>query len=360
MGKQFKKNILIFIISLLSFNGFAQTQWPNPEVEKMYKQAREFHSNGNLQQAIKLYLQALQIAPEMLILHRELAQAYYVSGMYDKSRAVLDPIIKSGEADEQTYQILAASMAASGEKKKVRNLLQKGIERFPHSGLLYHELGVHYLENGDREEALKAFVSGIEADPAYHVNYYEAARQYMNTNKPVWAILYAEIFINLEQQTPRSNETRTMLIAAYKRFFNSIGRTESPKYNSKKQEIETFETAVSNTLTKLSPIIADGFSTENLTMLRTRFIMDWDLHYGSKYPFSLFSRQDDLIRNGYFDIYNQWLFGKAENMQLYEAWLRFHPTDMPEFEQWVKERPYYPVAGDFKNDKVVKDIFQKN
>ena len=95
-------------------------------------------------------------------------------------------------------------------------------------------------------------------------------------------------------------------------------------------------------------------------MLRTRFIMDWQVKgYATRYPLSLFSRHDDMIRNGYFDIYNQWLFGKAENPQGFEAWTKFHPDAMPDMEDYFKTKPYRPVAKDFHNDKDVEDIFKK-
>ena len=87
--------------------------------------------------------------------------------------------MKSGEADEQTYQVMGAIQLASGDKKKARNTLQKGIERYPKSGILYHDLGKLYEEQDEMENALTAWLNGIEQDPAYHLNYYQAARSYL-------------------------------------------------------------------------------------------------------------------------------------------------------------------------------------
>ena len=90
--------------------------------------------------------------------------------------------------------------------------------------------------------------------------------------------------------------------------------TNLPKYDKKNDNTAAtngFEEAVFNTFIKLSPVVADGITTENLTMVRTRFLMDWyQQKYNEKYPFTLFSRQDRMTRDGYFDIYNQWMFGK--------------------------------------------------
>lgn len=337
-----------------------QTNWPSPEIEQMYKEARDLFSQGKLQQAIVRYQQAIQIAPEILILHRDLGKAYYMAGDYENALNTLDPIVKSGEADDQTYQALSASYHASGENKKAKTILQKGVEQYPHSGLLYHEMGKMHEENNEPVYALESWLKGIKNDPGYHVNYYEAARSYMSTNKPIWAILYGEMFINIEQLTPRSNETRAMILEAYKRIFNTASTGNIPKFGGKKTDKAiSFEDAVYNVLIKLSPVMSDGVNTENLTMLRTRFIMDWYHQYASQFPFSLFQRQDDMIRNGYFDIYNQWVFGKADNIQSYDSWKQFHPEALPGLQAWLDVNNYDPLETDYYNNKSIDDIFIK-
>ncbi|RYE23238.1 MAG: tetratricopeptide repeat protein [Sphingobacteriales bacterium] len=351
------------VLFIVSFQVNAQANWPSPEVEQLYNKARENHSIGNLKQAISLYQQAILLAPDMMIIHRELGKAYYLAGGYAEARSTLEPIIKSGEADEQSYQALAACYSAENEFKKARKTLQEGMTHFQHSGILYHELGKLYEDDHDDREALKTWLQGIEADPEYHVNYYEAARMYMNTEKPVWAIIYGEMFINLEQQTPRSQETRKMLLAAYRRIYGRPSEDGIPKYGKDKKIAVgplTFEQAVYNTMMKLAPVVSDGVTTENLTMLRTRFMMDWTLLYSNRFPFSLFIRQDDMIRNGYFDIYNQWLFGKAENVAQYDAWNKFHTDAMPDLQEWMQGHKFRPVAGDAYNDKQVNLVMEKS
>lgn len=356
-----KKLLVLFPVFFIHFTAYAQVNWPSPEVEQMYNEARGLLAKGNFQQAIMVYGRAVRIAPDIMILQRDLANAYYLSGLYEKAEKTMEPVIRSGQADEESYQVMAAIYLAQKEDKKARSTLQKGLERYKHSGILYHQLGKLHEELGDEEEALLSWLQGIEEDPAYHLNYYSAARAYMRTSKTLWAVLYAEIFINMEQQTARSNETRTMLVAAYKRLFNSFALGDIPTYKSKeKPELPTgFEGAVYNTFLQLSPVVTDGITTENLVMLRTRFIMDWTRQYAARYPFTLFRRQDDMIRNGYFDTYNQWLFGKVISMAEYEAWNTFHTKEMPEFELWLQQHPYMPVAADFHNRKEVKDIFDK-
>ncbi|MGN6568011.1 MAG: tetratricopeptide repeat protein [Flavipsychrobacter sp.] len=354
---------VVFFSAVISANAQVQeSSWPSPEVQDMYKQGREYLMAGNFQQAIITFQQGIQLAPNQLLFYRDLGKAYYLAGDYKNAQATLEPILKSEQADDISFQTMAACQAAEGEKKKAKNTLQKGLERFPNSGILYHDLGKVYEADNELVYALQTWLDGIHKDPSYHVNYYEAARMYMDTKKVVWAIIYGEVFVNLERQTPRSDEVRGMLFDAYKQLYTTMPLTTVPKFGKHKVEENkdnSFEEAVRSTYMRLAPVVADGVTVENLTMLRTRFIMDWELRYAQKYPFSLFYYQDELLRSGNFDIYNEWLFGKIDNEQEFEAWKKFHPEAIPQYEAWASQHHLEPVAGDFYNDMKVDDIFSK-
>ncbi len=353
---------ICLLLSTVSFTSVAQPSWPTPEVENLYKQARQYHSQGNLREAIIRYQQAIQIAPEILLLHRELAHAYFLAQGYDEAMATLEPIIKQQQADAETYKIMAQCLVAVKESKKAKKLLRDAITTMPNAGPLYNQMGIIHENDNEMVYALESWLDGISKDPAYHLNYYDAARTYMNTDKVVWAILYGEMFINMEQYTKRSYDTRAMLLEAYKRLFTTLSTGTVPKFGANaggRSSGMSFEDAVYTTYIRLSPVMSDGYTTENLIMLRTRFIMDWTLQYAAQYPFSLFSRQDDMIRNGYFDKYNQWLLGIVENKSQYDAWTKFHPEAIKELEAWLSRNPYHPVSGDFYNEKIVDGIFQK-
>ncbi len=363
MLSMFSKTGLFIVVFLCFFCGqgvHAQVSWPSPETEQMYTKAREYLSRGNFKQAIITFQQLIPLAPEQMVSYRDLAQAYYFSGLYPDAYKTLSSIIDNSKADEQSYQLAGASLAAMGENKKARTVLNKGVASYPHSGLLYHELGKMYEDKDEHEAALKSWLDGIEADPAYHVNYYDAAKIYAMTGKYVWTILYGEMFVNIEQHTARANETRKMVMSAYSQFFSTALKAGAPLYGKKSDnEIVGFEASVTHVLLSLAPVVADGITTENLVMLRTRFATVWQQEYASTYPFSLFARHISLLRSGYFDVYNQWLFGEAENAKQFAAWKNFHPNVMEQFESWIAQNTYKPVATDFYNDKKLKGMFQR-
>ncbi len=347
----------------ISFNAYTQeaSYWPSPEVEQMYKQAKDYLAAGAVKQSIVLLQQAIQLAPDVMLLHRDLAQALNLANEYNEAYRTIEPVIKSGQADEQAFQTAGSALLGAGEKKKAKNILEKGIKSYPHSGVLYHELGRYYESNNELEYALDSWLQGIEADPVYHLNYYEAARIYAGTDKLIWTIIYGEMFVNLERHTTRSMETRKWILDAYKRVFATIGTKSVPKYgrNTTKGESANFETAVMQTLLQLSPVVSDGITTENLTMLRTRFLIDWMANFAARYSFTLFTYQDKLIRDGEFDAYNQWLFGVAENESLYNSWTKFHKDAIPQYENWTRTNRFQPTASDVYNDKDLRTLFTK-
>ena len=53
----------------------------------------------------------------------------------------------------------------------------------------------------------------------------------------------------------------------------------------------------------------------------------------------LFAYQDNMVRNGWFDIYNQWLFGQIEDKLQFEAWGKFHEGAIDSFLNWKKSNP---------------------
>ena len=336
--------------------------WPGPEAENMYNTARTHLSAGQYQQAITAYLQAVYLAPDEKILYRDLGQAYYLSGNYKEADRIIGSLIDRNQADDLSYSIASQSKWAQKEDKDARKLLEKGLDKYPNSGMLYHELGRRADSDKKDEEALLFWLQGIQKDPDYRVNYYDAARAYMRTSKLVWAILYAETFINLERVTPRAAEARKMLLAAYERFFKTPPVTRAPIFGTNAGEgnaANTFEEAVQETLLRQASVVADGYNTENLTMLRARFITDWNHSYATLFPYALFKMQDVLLRTGHFDAYNQWLFTRAINEGEYKAWTVFNKDAIPAYEDWATQNPLLPQATETYNTKKVKDIFLK-
>ena len=351
MKTVFKKIRLLSTILLCAGAAHAQNIWPSPELSQMYHHAQEYMALGNYKEAITIYNQALLLDPDKFILCKELGKALYLSGKPEGAEKVLAHLTDRREVDDECYQLLAAAQVAQQSTKAARGTLNNGLAHFPASGLLYYESGKLYAHVKKQAAALGAWIDGIEKAPSYPQNYYEASIAYTAGDKVLWGLLYGEIYLNIAKDTTGSAKIKGMLFAAYKTMFDDIAESRKAK-----KQVTPFTEAVQDIYAALTPVVSDGITTENLTMVRTRFLMDWFAKYGRKYSFSLFSYQDYLLRNGLFDIYNEWLFGKAGNTAEYEAWNQFHPGEIALFLQNQKEHPLQPVTPDFYNGRDISEI----
>ncbi len=349
-----RKTLLSFILLLGSSTLYAQDKWATPELSQMYAHAQEFVVLKNYKEAITILKQALLLDPGKLLLSRELGKTQYLSGDYDAAVNTLKPLTANTSADTLCYQLLAACYAAQQNTRDALSVLKKGLHHFPSSGLLYYETGKMYTAQGNPKAALNAWLDGIQNAPAYPQNYYEAARIYLASGEVIWGLLYGETFINITTDSTGRAEIKTMLVAASKTLFEKIatGRKEKGAPSS-------FSASIQQVFTSLTPVVSDGITTENLTMVRTRFLMDWPGNYGSRYPYSLFTYHDYLLRNGLFEIYNEWLFGNAINTVEYTAWNQFHPGEIDLLLQKLATHPLVTSTSDFYNERDINAIFPK-
>ncbi len=353
MTKYFFSTLILFFSFLLATpSSYAQEDINTTEALKLQEKAIESLQRGDYENSIILLNQAVRLLPSDVSLRRDLAYAYYLSGNATKAQEIIQPVISSEWADEQSYQVAAAIESALDNKNKSKKILNDGIKKFPYSGLLYYNKG--NLLNADKKtnkQALTTWTEGIKADRFYPSNYLACSNYYLENNNPLWAIMYAEIFINLEGNTKRSAEAKSNLIKAYKQLMQSNTGGGLPQFKGKEKQANNtpkFEEWYHQTFGKSTPALSLGLSTESLTMIRTRIILEWRNKYTSQFPFSLFSYQDNLLRNGYFDAYNQWLFGAADNSALFSVWIKNNSELYQNFENWILVNPLQPSEFDPK------------
>lgn len=353
----FFQSVFLFV----SVAVFAQDGWPTPEVAQMYSHAGDYMAAGNFKDAIITYKQAIKLAPGKMVLYRGLGDALYRSGDYDGAEKILESVADRAGVDAECFRLLALAHVAKHENKHAIAALKNGLERFPSSGMLYHEKGSVYLLENKREEALSEWINGIEKEPGFSANYFDAATSYFSSNDVMWGIIYGEIFLTMQHDTARDDEMKNKLLIAYKAMFDGFAKGDVTKFSdpSKHAAVKDFEDAVKNIFESLTPVVSDGITTENLAMVRVRFLMEWGTTYSKKFPFPFFSYLDNVIRIGRFDVYNEWLFGKAESAAEFKAWNEFHEGDVSRFLEWQNVNKFVPSGSDFYNRRNMKNLFDK-
>jgi tetratricopeptide (TPR) repeat protein len=310
------------------------------DAQQLRETARSFQKQGDNENAILVLCKAATLEPSNPDIQKELGVAYYVSRQYDKALQVMKPLVDRSDADEQVFQITSLIYRGQQDLKEADRIYKAGLKKFPKSGLLYSEYGeLLEIKEAGMGKGIQMWEKGIESDPEYPNNYYHATKHYLNTETGIWGLLYGEIFVNLESFTGRTTEIKNLLLDGYKKLF-AFGIV-TKKANS------PFEDKYLAALRKQTSLVANGVNAESLTALRTRFILEWNNETGPKFPFQLFTLQRNLLQEGLFESYNQWLFGSVENITAYQEWTSNHATEYGSFNKYQRNRLFKMPAGQY-------------
>lgn len=323
-----KKTSVLFVFLLMAGSVLAQ----NVSLREWQQRALDFNNRGDHNNAVIVLQQGLKQYPGALSLEKDLITSLLLKRDFAGARQIALSLVDRPDADEVCFQLGGNVLKALEEVKECEKLYTKGLKKFPSSGPLHSELG-ELLWSVKDKRAILYWEAGIRVDPNYAGNYYNAALYYSKTETLWRTLLYGEIYINMESRSERVLAIKKLLWETYQKKVMSPATATSEK-------LTPFEIAVSTTFDKASSVFIQGFSTETLTMVRTRFILEWFKSYASDYRFRLFDHQQQLLKAGLFDAYNQWLFGEAENKTRYEQWKTEQVESFSKLESFLFNRVF--------------------
>jgi len=336
-----KKIISFFCISIIAISSFGQPDDP----KTLHETAKNFMRSGDFDNAIIVLTRALQKDSRNLEMQKDLVTSYYLKRDYVKALDGVKELINRDDADVITFQIAGNVYKALEQVKDCEKIYKLGLKKFPKSGPLYSEYG-ELLWAAKDFAAINQWEKGIETDPAYSGNYYNAALFYFFTKDKVWSLLYGEIFVNMESLSERGAAMKQLLLQGYKEKLFA----DSDIVNKEGNKGE-FAKAFLSSMSQQSSLVGRGITTETLTMIRARFILDWYENYNTRYPFRLFDYQRQLLQEGMFDAYNQWLFGTIENLPVYENWTKTHTAEYSSFDTFQRSRIFRMPQGQYYQGK---------
>jgi tetratricopeptide (TPR) repeat protein len=335
-------NKSLLFAALLLLAGAVNAQ--DSTARKAQETARNFQRQGDFTNAILVLNRALQSDAENLELQKDLAFSYYLNKNYSKALEVSKPFADRKDADVQSFQILGMVYKAIEERKECEKMYKAALKKYPNSGVLYNEYGEMMWSKENWSESMKLWEKGIEVDPNYSGNYYNAAKYYYFSQDKVWGLIYGEIFVNIESYSKRTPEIKKILLEGYKKLFTDANMTKGQ--DTKSDFVKAFLDLMK---TQSSFIAENGITAETLSAVRTKFIVDWFDKYGTKFPFRLYEYHRQLLKEGMFDAYNQWLFGTADNLTVYENWTKAHPEEFQKFDYFQHNRVFKLPAGQYYN-----------
>jgi Tfp pilus assembly protein PilF len=333
------RSVLAIIFACFSVAVLAQD---TQDLASMKEAAKNYIRQGDYNNALMVLNRAKEKSPTDLEVQKDLALTYYLQRDFTKAQEVSKTLVERPDADVPSFQIAGNIYKALEEVKDCERLYKKGLDKFPSSGALYSEYGELLFARKDYDAILQ-WEKGIKVDPSYSGNYYNAAKYYYFTTDKVWSLIYGEIFVNLESLSQRTAEMKTILLDSYKKLFTSADLLKN--YDQKKKN--EFELAYLTGMNKQASLTANGITVDNLIMVRTRFILDWFEKDAAKFPMKLFDYQRQLLQNGMFEAYNQWIFGAAGNLPQYQAWTNTHADAYSAFSGFQKSRVFKVPSGQY-------------
>lgn len=332
-------SILLFSLFALGLVSFGQ----DTDTKTLHENAKTFLRQGDINNAIMILNRAIQKEPESLELKKDLAFAYYLQRDYAKALDIAKPFAERKDADVQSFQVLAMIYKAVEERREAERVYRVALRKFPESGILYNEFGEMLWSKKDFREAIAQWEKGIQTDQNFPGNYYNAAKYYYMSADKVWGLIYGEIFLNLESYSKRTPEIKNLLLDSYKKLF-----IDNDLYKNQKVE-NPFTKAFLDHMKRHSDVVSGGVTPESLSALRTKFILDWYEKDAGRFPMRLFEHHKQLLSEGMFEAYNQWIFGAAKDLGAFQNWMTNHAEEYGKFDQLQKSRVFKLPAGQYYN-----------
>ncbi|HMU68634.1 MAG TPA: hypothetical protein PK511_02625 [Chitinophagales bacterium] len=342
------KRILTLVL-VLTFSVHAYSQSKKDQALEKALTAIAMMDSGYITESIDLLNEAIKLDPDRYDYPYEVAYAYYLMKDYNKSIEVLEKLSKHKDVTDQLYQLLGNSYDIIGDPDKAFDAYDRGLKKFPKSGILFLEKGNVYWGQKKYAEALPFYEDGIAADPMFSSNYYRAARIYCATDNPFFGIMYGEIFLNLEPSTERSQEISALLFDTYKSNIHVTSDTSASIEfcsNNLVLDKESMKRMSEGILpfcmtAETTMLIYVGFSKEitleSVCKLRSSFIDAWyQMGNDKKYNIELFKFQKDLADKGYYDAYNHWLFMNGDGAA-FDEWYKTHQDEFTNFANYANQ-----------------------
>ncbi|MBX2889152.1 MAG: tetratricopeptide repeat protein [Ferruginibacter sp.] len=311
------------------------------DVKELQETARAFMRQGDFSNAIIVLNRAYGLNPNNTLIAQDLALAYYYQHDLDRAEKLMKPLVDKGDTGDQGYQILANILLSRNNQKEAEKIYKKGLKKYPQSGPLYNDYGELLWQRQDYS-AISMWEKGILEDPNFAPNYYNASKYYYFSTNKVWGLLYGEIFLNIDPQSKNAPEVKELILNGYKKLFTE---TDLDKVSTNNK----FEKAFLATMAKQSSPVSLGISPDVLTMVRTRFLLDWenDDNKLKTFPFHLFEVQKQFLKEGLFEAYNQWLFGSTYNLAGFQTWVELHKDEYDTFLKKMRTGVFKMPVGQY-------------
>ncbi len=319
------------------------------------KKAQPLIDAGEYDKALEKLTEGYNQNPNSKEIVYQIANCYYRLKEYPKAIEYGHRVINRDPENIDVRRLIGNSYDLSGNYEQAINYFQTACARFPYEGEFYFDMGVIEYLRGNHKKALFYWENGIKAEPYFAENYYWAAKTFAKTNEKAYALIYGEIFLNIEKHTDRTKEISILLRDTYLGFFKEKleGVSVVDLYIDRAADYETndFHDAFNRVIQQMSingsfnssllngKLLDNGKTTylKKIASFREEFIFLWEQMYPDmKMP--LFRWLSSAKKGGYLTTYTYWLLMNAEP-EFFVEWKTKSVTSFDNFLMWYNRNP---------------------
>ncbi len=163
---------------------------------------------GQTDEAIRCFQEALRSSPDHLIALDNLGNAYRLQKNWDDARRIFDRGLEVNPSDPDANYGLAMVFAQADDSAHAYEYLQRALKERPVFPEALNNLGILYLRTQRQDEAVASFKECIRVAPGFDQAYLNLAKVYVLEGAPVKA---RAVLLELLKQHPSHTQAQSML-----------------------------------------------------------------------------------------------------------------------------------------------------
>jgi tetratricopeptide (TPR) repeat protein len=137
----------------------------NEEVQSVIARAEEKLGEGKIDEAMELFLEAVEKAPDNWLVHNYLAKIYLSSRYQREAFEHLSRMEELAPDSVEGSYLLGQYWYQQRDFLRAEQYAEKAKAQYPGSGVLRNLLGNIYVELGQREKAVEEYAAAVRLDP---------------------------------------------------------------------------------------------------------------------------------------------------------------------------------------------------
>lgn len=331
--------LIITTFSLIALNSISQ------DVNSIINEGVILHDQGNYDDAIKKYKEALHINKEDMRAIYELSYTYLQIEDYKNAKKYSQKLLESNsDYAQHGYIVFGAALDMLGKTKKSIKVYKEAIHKYPNNYLLYYNLALSCLNLSNLDEAEEYAIEAIQLNKNHSSSHLVLANIMYKKQCRIKSTLALYYFLLLEPDSPRSLHAYNFLL---NQLDSGVEKKEDKSFNlnvpasadSDKDfaaaEMMVSMLGLSNNLEKNKnkndlEILADN--NNSLFIILGELKKDnegfwWDFYVDFFYA---------MAKSGSSDTFTYYI-SQSRNSEPLQVWLREETERINQFIKWFKE-----------------------